>query len=223
MWWLKGWAQLRCVGGDEAVGCPADKNNPKRNLLLLLLLWLSSTKGEMGGGYPLFSSVDNTLMSSLSLLLLHRRRYYSLAQWAARHPSLVRSLTTSIATFRDSLHKRDIYTRCAIEYQLTGGSFTAIPQYSQPFVRRAARVARDVRCANFFRNSQSVVRTPWLRRRVHAPTSKSSNQPIAGMTGTVRHWSIITALVSTRPCEPWKVKDNLCRHKIKYFYGAHIV
>jgi hypothetical protein len=76
---------------------------------------------------------------------------------------------------------------------------------------------------HFFRNSQSVIRTPWLRRRVHAPTSKSSSQPIAGTTGTVRLWSIITALVSTRPCEPWKVKDNLCRHKIKYFYGAHIV
>lgn len=73
----------------------------------------------------------------------------------------------------------------------------------------------------FLRNSQSVIRTPWLRQRVHAPTSKSSSRPIAGTTGTVRLWSIITALVSTRPCEPWKVKDYLCRRKKTNIFMGH--
>ena len=79
-----------------------------------------------------------------------------------------------------------------------------------------------VKCVLFFFVCKiQVLYTRWLRRQLHVPTSKSnSNNLIAGTTGIVRLWSIITTLLSARPCEPWKVKPvpNRCNNFFFFFF-----
>ena len=77
-------------------------------------------------------------------------------------------------------------------------------------------------CYFFFVCKIQVLYTRWLRRQLHVPTSKSnSNNLIAGTTGIVRLWSIITTLLSARPCEPWKVKPvpNRCNKFFFFFFS----
>lgn len=203
-----GWAPSSAAAWAVMKRSVASDRRSKRNLLLLLLLWLSFTKTKGGS----FQFSETTLWWALSLLhLLLCRRYYtrSLAQCAAKRSSLVRP----IATFRDSLHStKDIYWTTYIYIQI----FSTVDSIVFPSGRR--RTWWGV-CYFLCVCKIQVLYTRWLRRQVHVATSKSnSNNLIAGTTGIVRLWSIITALVSARPCEPWKVKNLSRIVVIKYFF-----
>ena len=127
-----GWAPSSAAAWAVMKRSVASDRRSKRNLLLLLLLWLSFTKTK-GGSFQFSETTLWWALSLLHLLLCRRYNTRSLAQCAAKRSSLVRP----IAIFRDSLHNtKDIYWTTYIHTNIFDGWLDSLSVRPSPNVVR---------------------------------------------------------------------------------------